>query len=134
MEYKYYPSKERVKDAIRNDEPMLAAISFDAKSAVISPVDDSMEHHIMLMNIGKSSTDIDKYFRIVFDRSGADWTFVCPTDYKGIAVKNKRIEYFYKDGFAVISEFMHSVGYIVGINIPKRYARHLNLLGDETTL
>lgn len=87
----------------------------------------------MLMNAGKKSTDIDQYFRIVFDRSGADWTFVCPPDYKGIPWKDKRIERFYKDGFAVISEFLHSVGYLVGISIPKRYARHLNVLGDHTT-
>ena len=134
MEYVCYPSAERVKEAMHQDEPMLSAIAFDGKSAILSHIDDSMEHHIMLMNVGKNSTDIDKYFRIVFDRSGADWTFVCPLDYKNIAWKEKRIERFYKDGFSVISDFLHSVGYLVGINIPKRYARHLNVLGNGTTL
>ena len=85
---------------MQQDEPMLAAITFDGEQAILSPIDDSMEHHIMLMNAGKKSTDIDQYFRIVFDRSGADWTFVCPPDYNGIPWKDKRIERFYKDGFA----------------------------------
>ena len=108
MKYTYVPSEERVREAMQQDEPMLAAITFDGEQAILSPIDDSMEHHIMLMNAGKKSTDIDQYFRIVFDRSGADWTFVCPPDYKGIPWKDKRIERFYKDGFAVISEFLHS--------------------------
>ena len=133
MKYTYVPSEERVREAMQQDEPMLAAITFDGEQAILSPIDDSMEHHIMLMNAGKKSTDIDQYFRIVFDRSGADWTFVCPPDYNGIPWKDKRIERFYKDGFAVISEFLHSVGYLVGISIQKRYARHLNVRGDHTT-
>jgi hypothetical protein len=125
---------ERVREAMAQDEPMLAAISFDGKNAVVSPIDDSMEHHIMLMNVGLNSTDIDKYFRIVFDKNGADWTFVCPPDYKNIPYKDKRIERFYKDGFVEISDFLHGIGYLVGINIPKRYARHLNMLRDDTII
>ena len=100
MKYTYVPSEERVREAMQQDEPMLAAITFDGEQAILSPIDDSMEH---------------------------------PPDYKGIPWKDKRIERFYKDGFAVISEFLHSVGYLVGISIPKRYARHLNVLGDHTT-
>lgn len=134
MEYIFYPSKERVKEAMKQDEPFLAAISFNEKEAVISPIDDSMEHHIMLMNVGKKDTDIEKYFRIVFDRSGADWTFVCPPNYKNISIKDRRIERFYKDGFSAISDFLHSIGYLVGINIPKRYARHFDILGDGTII
>ncbi len=129
-----YPSEQEVNDAIANDEPMLAAISFNGKTAVIAQIDDAVEHHILLMKTGFKDTDIDKFFRIIFDRDGADWTFVCPSDYKGIAFKEKRIEHFYKDGFSVISEFLHEIGYLIGINIPKRYRRHLNLLGDNTTL
>ena len=83
---------------------------------------------------GFQSADIDKYFRIVFDRSGADWTFVCPPDYKGITFKDRRIEAFYKDGFAEIAAFLHSIGYLVGINIPKRYRRHLDMLTDENAV
>ena len=106
-------------------------ISFDGKTAIMSQIDEAMEHHILLMKTGYKDTDIDKFFRIVLDKSGADWTFVCPPDYKGIQFKDKRIEAFYKDGFAVISDFLHSIGYPVGIDIPKRYRRHLDVLGKD---
>lgn len=131
MEIRKFPSDERVNNAITADEPMLAVISFDGKYAIVSHIDDAVEHHILLSKAGLSDSDIDRYFRIVLDKSGADWTFVCPPDYKNITFKDKRIEAFYKDGFSVISDFLHSIGYLVGINIPKRYRRHLNILGDE---
>ena len=127
-----YPSEEDVNAAMTADEPLLVLISFDGETAVMSQIDEAMEHHILLMNAGFKDTDIDKFFRIVLDRSGADWTFVCPPDYKGIPYKDKRIEAFYKDGFAVISSFLHSIGYLVGIDIPKRYRRHLDVLNSET--
>lgn len=126
-----YPTAEAVDRAINEDEPLLALISFDGKEAIISQIDEAMEHHILLSKVGRKDTDIDSFFRIVLDRSGADWTFVCPPDYKNIPFKDKRIESFYKDGFAVISGFLHSIGYLVGINIPKRYSRHLNVLGSD---
>lgn len=126
-----YPSAEAVETAMQHDDPLLAAIAFDGETAVLAPLDDAVEHHVLLSKAGFESTDIDKYFRIVFDRSGADWTFVCPPDYKNIPFKERRIEAFYKDGFAEISCFLHSVGYLVGIDIPKRYRRHLNMLTDE---
>lgn len=130
-----YPSAEAVDKAMRQDEPMLAAISFDGKTAIIGQVDEAVEHHVLLAKAGFPGTDIDKYFRIVFDESGADWTFICPPDYKGIPYKERRIEAFYKDGFAVIPDFLHSIGYVVGINIPKRYRRHLDVIqNDNTTL
>lgn len=129
-----YPSDDAVNNAMAADEPLMAVISFDGKTAIICQIDDAMEHHILLMQNGYKDTDIDKSFRIVFDKSGADWTFICPPDYKNISFKNHRIEAFYKDGFAVISEFLHSVGYLVGINIPKRYCRHLNALNDDNTI
>ena len=127
-----YPSAEEVDKAMAADEPLLVLISFDGSTAVISQIDEAVEHHILLMKTGFKDTDIDRFFRIVLDRSGADWTFVCPPDYKEIPFKDERIEAFYKDGFAVISDFLHSVGYIVGINIPKRYRRHVNVLSDES--
>jgi len=129
-----YPSEQTVNDSMEHDEPMLAAISFDGKTAIVAQIDDAVEHHILLMKAGFKDTDIDKFFRIVFDRDGADWTFVCPSDYKKIEFKEKRIEYFYKDGFSVISEFLHEIRYLIGINIPKRYRRHLNMLGDNAAL
>lgn len=121
-----YPSEESVKNAVRADEPFLAVISFDGKKAIMCQIDEAMEHHILLMNNGYKDTDIDKFFRIVFDKSGADWTFVCPPDYKNIPYKDRRIKAFYRDGIYTISEFLNNIGYIVGINIPKRYRRHLN--------
>ncbi len=127
-----YPSAEEVDKAMAADEPLLVLISFDGSTAVISQIDEAVEHHILLMKTGFKDTDIDRFFRIVLDRSGADWMFVCPPDYKEIPFKDKRIEAFYKDGFAVISDFLHSVGYLVGINIPKRYRRHMNVLSDES--
>ena len=129
-----YPSPQEVDAAMAQNEPMLAAISFDGKTAVLSQIDEGVEHHILLMKAGFRDTDIDRFFRIVFDRDGADWTFVCPPEYKGIPFKDKRIERFYKDGFSTISEFLHQIGYLVGINIPKRYRRHLDMLGEQSTL
>ena len=129
-----YPSDEAVSKAIAADEPLLILISFDGKTAIMSQIDEAVEHHILLMDVGFKETDIDKFFRIILDRSGADWTFVCPPDYKNIPFKDKRIEAFYKDGFSIISDFLHSIGYLVGINIPKRYSRHLNTLGDNSDI
>lgn len=129
-----YPDAANVDNTIKNDDPMLALISFDGKTAIMSHIDEALKHHILLMKVGFKDTDIDKYFRIVFDKSGADWTFVCPPNYKNIDFKDKRIEAFYKDGFSVISDFLHSIGYLVGIDIPKRYRRHFNVLSDNNSI
>lgn len=129
-----YPSDESVNKAMSADEPLLAVISFDGKNAVMSQIDEAMEHHILLMKAGYNDTDIDGFFRIVLDKSGADWTFVCPPDYKDIPFKDKRIEAFYKDGFSVISDFLHSIGYLVGIDIPKRYRRHFDAMNDNNNV
>ena len=128
MEIIKYPSKESVKNAINADEPFLATISFDGKKAIMCQIDEAMEHHILLMNAGYKDTDIEKFFRIVFDKSGADWTFVCPPNYKNISCKDKRIKSFYRDGIYIISDFLESIGYIVGINIPKRYRRYFDIM------
>ena len=126
-----YPDQTAVSKAIKDGEPLLVLIAFDGKSAVISHIDEAVEHHILLEKVGIDSRNIDKYFRIVLDNDGADWTFVCPSDYKGIADKQRRITAFYKDGFAVISEVLSELGYMVGINIPKRYRRHFDYMMSE---
>ena len=126
-----YPTENDVNKAISEKEPMLVLISFDGKTAIISQIDEAMEHHILLAKAGFPSTDIDKYFRIVLDEDGADWTFVCPPDYKGISDKQRRITAFYKDGFAVISDALSELGFMVGINIPKRYRRHFDYMMTE---
>ncbi len=134
MDILKFPSDESVNKAISADEPLIAAIAFDGKTAIMSQIDDALEHHILLMKAGLKDTDIDRYFRIIVDKSGADWTFICPPDYKNIPYKDKRIEAFYKDGFSVISDFLHSIGYLVGINIPKRYRRHFDAICDEKSM
>ncbi|MDE6780124.1 MAG: hypothetical protein K2J40_01510 [Ruminococcus sp.] len=129
MEIIKYPSEENVKNAVRADEPFLAVISFDSKKAIMCQIDEA-EHHILLMKNGYKDMDIDKFFRIVFDKSGADWTFVCPPDYKNIPYKDKRIKAFYRDGMYTISEFLDNINYIIGINIPERYRRHFDFMNE----
>ena len=131
MTIKKYPTPEAVDKALSDDEPLLVLISFDGSELIVSQIDEAVEHHILLEKVGKDSRNIDRYFRIVLDSDGADWTFVCPPDYKGIENKQRRITAFYKDGFAVISEALSELGLMVGINIPKRYRRHFDYMLDD---
>lgn len=124
----YYPDEKAVQAAVSVKDPLLALITFDGAETILSPIDASVEHHILLANIGRSQSDLDKYFRIVLDDGGADWTFVCPQDYKGISDRTRRIAEFYKDGFRVISSALERLGYLVGINIPVRNQRHMDAL------
>lgn len=126
-----YPTESDVARAISDNEPILALISFDGKTAIMSHIDEAVEHHILLLKAGFSDRDIDKYFRIILDRDGADWTFICPTDYKNISDRQRRIAAFYKDGFSVISDFLTQINFMVGIGIPRRYRRHLEALKDD---
>ena len=121
-----YPSEKEVQTAIDQKEPLLVLISFDGETVIMSHIDQAVEHHILLMKTGFSDKDIDKFFRIILDDEGADWTFVCPLDYKNISDRTRRIRQFYKDGFAVISDVLQEIGFMVGINIPRRYRRHFN--------
>lgn len=126
-----YPSPDVFDAAVKENEPLLALISFDGETLVASPLDEAVEHHILLAKTGFKSADIDRYFRIVLDEDGADWTFVCPPDYKGITDKTRRIREFYKDGFVIIPLATSALGYIVGIDIPRRYRRHFDMIRDE---
>ena len=126
-----YPSEKEVQTAIDQKEPLLVLISFDGETVIMSHIDQAVEHHILLMKTGFSDKDIDKFFRIVLDDEGADWTFVCPPDYKNISDRTRRIRQFYKDGFAVISDVLQEIGFMVGINIPKRYRRHFNAMMEN---
>lgn len=125
-----YPTETDVNTAISDKEPLLVLISFDGETVIVSHIDEAVEHHILLMKAGFSDRDIDKYFRIVLDDEGADWTFVCPPDYKNISDKSRRIKAFYKDGFNIISDVLQELGFMVGINIPRRYRRHFDELGE----
>lgn len=125
-----YPSEKDVNKAVSDKEPLLVLISFDGETVIVSHIDEAVEHHILLMKAGFSDRDTDKYFRIVLDDEGADWTFVCPPDYKNISDKSRRIKAFYKDGFNIISDVLQELGFMVGINIPRRYRRHFDALGE----
>ena len=126
-----YPDSDTVNAAISQNAPLMLLISFDGGEVIISCINDTVEHHVLLARTGHSSLDTDKYFHIIADKSGADWTFVCPPDYKGIEDKRRRVGAFYKDGFAVISGVLEHLGYYVGLNIPQRYSRHIKQLSEE---
>lgn len=133
MIYKKYPDDKTVDEFISKKEPLLIAISFDGTTALVSRLDDSFEHHILLAHFGVNQTDIDKYFRVVVDNDSAEWTFVCPPDYCGIADRQRRIIRFYNDGFKAISEVLSDLGYFSDIRIPKRYRRHFDAMSDDST-
>lgn len=133
MKYLKYPDEATLDAYLAKKEPLLIAVSFDGETVLISRLDDSFEHHIPLGHFGIKQTDIDKYFRIVVDEDTADWTFVCPPDYKGITDRKSRITAFYNDGITAISRVLADIGYYSDIRIPKRYRRHFEALGDDST-
>jgi hypothetical protein len=126
-----YSEHADIDEALKNGDPLLAVIAFDGSRAHIGHIDECMEHHILMAKSGLRSGDIDKYFRIVFDKDGADWTFACPADYKGIQDRASRIAAFYKDGFSAISAFTAELGLLVDIKIPRRYRRHIDAMRGD---
>lgn len=133
MTYLKYPDAATLDGYLAKKEPLIIAISFDGETVLISRLDDSFEHHILLAHFGIKQTDIDRYFRIVVDEGSADWTFVCPPDYKGITDRKRRITAFYNDGINAISRVLADIGYYSDIRIPKRYRRHFEALGDDSS-
>lgn len=131
MEINKFNDYESVENAVKKDEPLMAVISFDGSKAYVCHLDDGVEHHILLQKVGYKGTEIDKFFRIIFDKEGADWTFICPPDYKNIKYRSKRIKEFYKDGIRTISEFLADFGYFCDIKIPKRYKRHFDAMPKD---
>ena len=125
-----YPCDIVVNHYLGSSEPLMMLVSFDESTAIISHLDDAVEHHILLAKAGLNAADIDKYFRVIFDKDSADWTFVCPSNYKGISNKSKRLSEFYKNGCTAISSALAELGYFVDLKIPKRYRRHFDMLGD----
>lgn len=126
----YYPDESSVTDAMKRDEPLLVLISFDGEQVIVSQIDEAVEHHILLRKAGFPDTDIDKYFRLVVNREGADWTFVCPSTYNSVTRKEKQIEDFFKDGMRIIPNALKQLGYDVPVEIPKRYRRHFDMMGE----
>jgi len=131
MKFIYFPDKKSVNLAIKNDDPLLVLLSYDGKIGIVSNIDDAMEHVILLKKVGRKETEIDSFFRLVVNRQGADWTFVCPANYQGIKDRIKRIEKFYVDGHRIIEEGLKLLGYDVPIKIPLRFRRHFTELGGK---
>jgi len=130
MNIKYYPDQDAVERARRSDDPLLVLVSHDETELLAANIDDSLEHHVLLKQLGHSEADVDKYYRVVLNHSGADWTFVCPSNYRGIGDRSKRIERYYGDGIDVLSRALRRIGYDVAIGIPRRYRRHLDALSE----
>lgn len=126
----YYPDKDNVTDAMSHDEPLLVLVSFDGERLIVSQIDEAVEFHIFLSKAGFSDADIDKYFRLVVDHEGADWTFVCPSTNNSVTRKEKQMEDFFKDGMSIIPKALKQLGYDVPIEIPKRYRRHFDMMGE----
>ena len=139
MQIIYYPAQDDVTAARKAGDPLMLLVSFDEQTAIVAPIDEAVEHNILLDRAGKAglidgdSRQIDQYFHAVVNEDGADWTFVCPSNYHGITDKVRRISAFYRDGFAALSHALLELGLMVGIDIPRRYRRHLNMLADEST-
>ena len=134
MKYLKFPDEETVNNYIKAKEPLIIAIPFDSEKPVLmSHIDDGFEHHILLAKFDIKQTEIDRYFRVVADDESAEWTFVCPHDYRNIADRQKRIISFYNDGIAAISQVLSDIGYFSDITIPKRYRRHFDAMGDDRT-
>lgn len=131
MEIIKYPNEKEFQKAVNEDEPLLVLVSFDGEKLIASQIDEAVEHHILLKKSGFPDTDINKYFRLVVDKNGADWTFVCPESYSSVTRKDKKIQEFFKDGMRIIPEALKMIGYDVTIEIPKRYRRHFDLMGDQ---
>lgn len=126
-----YPNEQDFDNAVKADEPLLVLISFDGDTVIASQIDEAVEHNILLRKVKGSDADIDKYFRLVVDSEGADWTFVCPPDYSSITHKDKRIEEFFKDGMRIIPKALKEIGYDVPVTIPKRYRRHFDIMNGD---
>ena len=133
MEIQKYPNGQDFDYAVKADEPIFVLISFDGEEVITSPADDALDFHLLLRFVKNSDKDIDKYYRLVVDHEGADWTFVCPPDYSSITRREKRIEEFFKDGKRVIPKVLKAMGHDVPVSIPKRYRRHFNIMNGEYT-
>lgn len=130
MKIIYYPDKKKVGEAIKADSPLLVLVAHDSTRLLVADIDDALEHVILLRKLEMRETEIDSYFRLVVNKSGADWTFVCPSDYKGIKDRTRRIEKYYNDGVDIITHALNKIGYKVPIDIPKRFRRHFEILGN----
>jgi hypothetical protein len=117
-----YNGKLSVNEAMKTDDPLIALIAFDEKIAVIKHCYEEIDNRILLKKYKIKDADTDKFFRILFNKDGADWAFGCPLDYKNISEEIRRVTLYYKDGMRIISDFLTEIGYFSEIRIPERYS------------
>ncbi|HBB72471.1 MAG TPA: hypothetical protein DCZ71_07700 [Ruminococcus sp.] len=117
MEIIRYPSEKAVNEAVREDQMLMAAIFTDRSAAVVCPLKDVSDHSSLLMCAGFSPGDADNCFRILFSSASADWQFMCPRSYKDNTDRESALGEFYRDGLAVIPEFLTLMGYFTQIKI-----------------
>lgn len=108
-------------------ETLLAVISFDGERVIVGHVDECMEHHILLSKVGLPATDIDRYFRIVFDREGRTGRSSARRITGESAIRRVASRNFTKT--VLPRSPAPASGLFVDIRIPKRYQRHIKALG-----
>jgi hypothetical protein len=117
-----YNGKLSVDDGIRNNDPLIALIAFDGRIAVVKHCYEEIENRVLLKKYKVKDSEMGKFFRIVFKKDIADWSFGCPLDYKNISEEIRRVTVYYKDGMKAISDFLSEFGYFSEIRIPERYS------------
>lgn len=127
MNITYYPTEDIVKSAMQQDDPLLAIISFDGAAAAIAPIDDAVEHHILIKKSGLPA-NIDEFFESLSIRKAQTGHSSVPAIINRFQISEGDLPAFYKDGFALITELLSEIGYFVDVTIPKRYRRHFDEL------
>lgn len=130
VQFMYYPDQETVEKAMQVDDPIVLLVRHDFSKIILSNIDDAGEHIILIRLTNHKESELDHFFRVIVNNEGADWTFVCPSGYKNIGNREHRISEFYKDGISTITKALALIHYNVEISIPKRYRRHLEILGE----
>lgn len=130
LQIKYMPNEIAIQNARVVDDPLLMLISHEGNVVIIGNIDIYGEHLILLKIAGWEENHLDEFFRVIVNNEGADWTFVAPQNYKNISGREKRIETFYNDGIAVITNILKELKFNSEINIPKRYRRHLEIFSE----
>ena len=52
MEVIKYPSVQAVNAEIEENGPLLVLVSYDGKRTIVAPIDEAMEHYILLKKAG----------------------------------------------------------------------------------